>query len=111
MEKARAQLATHHDLPQRSARLHGEYSSVDRAGIIRHMVGRDINELFPKWTSPRGRRTRSSRLGDGNRFRNISFQLHRAKVLGLADWWARGRTETARAPYSDWSLQLAGKCW
>jgi len=75
----------------------GEYGSVDRAGIIRHMVGRDIHELFPKLNPPAGEVVLEVRgLGDGKRYRNISFQLHRGEVLGLGGLVGAGRTEVAR---------------
>jgi ABC-type sugar transport system ATPase subunit len=78
----------------------GEYGSIDRARIIRHMVGRDINELFPKLDPPSKDVVLEVRgLGDGKRYRNISFQLHRGEILGLGGLVGAGRTEIARGIY------------
>ncbi len=76
----------------------GEFSSVDSASIIRYMVGREIQDLYPA-RRPRGQEpvldVRS--LSDGRQYRNVSFVLHRGEILGLAGLVGAGRTAVARA--------------
>jgi ribose transport system ATP-binding protein len=75
----------------------GEYGSLDRAGIIRHMVGRDIHELFPPLDPPSNETVLEVRgLSDGRRYRDISFDLHRGEVLGFGGLVGAGRTDLAR---------------
>jgi ribose transport system ATP-binding protein len=75
----------------------GEYSSLNRGGIIRHMVGRDIHELFPTLDPPTNETVLEVRgLGDGRHYRDISFDLHRGEVLGFGGLVGAGRTDLVR---------------
>lgn len=75
--------------------------------IIRMMVGRSASELFHRDTSgKRGevalRVTGLSRQGDGRDpnaivLQDISFEVHRGEILGIAGLVGAGRTEIARA--------------
>ena len=75
----------------------GEKSSIDAAGIIRQMVGRDIHELYPPLPEP-GAETvlEVCGLARGAEYRDISFELHRGEILGLAGLVGAGRTAVAR---------------
>ncbi len=75
----------------------GEYSSLDEGGVVRHMVGHEIETLFPERVAPSQKTMLEVRgLGDGVRYRNVSFKLHRGEILGVAGLVGAGRTEMAR---------------
>jgi ABC-type sugar transport system ATPase subunit len=92
----------------------GEYRSIDPQGIIRYMVGRDIHELFPKLPDPSGEVILAvNAIARGKEYRNISFELHRGEILGLAGLVGAGRTAVARGifgldPPSEGSVLLRG---
>lgn len=75
----------------------GEKAGIDAAGIIRHMVGRDIHELYPELPAPAAETVLAVKgLACGSEYRNISFELHRGEILGLAGLVGAGRTAVAR---------------
>ena len=71
---------------------------LDRAKLIKMMVGREMNNVFPQkdgtWGAPllevRG-------LNNGPKVRDVSFTLHEGEILGFAGIVGAGRTETMRA--------------
>jgi ABC-type sugar transport system ATPase subunit len=71
-------------------------SDITKDQLITKMVGREIKTLKTGSTS------RSEILMEvkdltGDRFRDISFRLHRGEILGMAGLIGAGRTEIARA--------------
>jgi len=75
----------------------GEKRDIDANGIIRHMVGRDIKELYPPLPEPAAEIVLAVRdLACGGEYRNISFDLHRGEILGFAGLVGAGRTAVAR---------------
>jgi len=66
----------------------GRYDSIDSGGIIRHMVGREIRELYPALPAPRPDVALEARGLSGGQYRNISFDLHRGEILASPAWWA-----------------------
>jgi ribose transport system ATP-binding protein len=66
--------------------------------LVRLMVGRDLTEQFPKRKAPLGDEAlRVEHLGREGVLHDISFQLRRGEVVGLAGLMGSGRTELARA--------------
>ena len=65
--------------------------------IIRHMVGRRLDSLFPKEAAEIGEVVLSVReLGRLGAFRDVSFDLKRGEIVGLFGLVGAGRTEVAR---------------
>ncbi len=83
--------------------------------LIRHMVGRDLSEQFPKETVPRGAEMlRVENLTQGTRLKRISFTVHAGEILGIAGLVGAGRTELVRAifgadPVDEGRIFIEGK--
>lgn len=83
----------------------GRYVSTDRVSditaedVVRRMVGREITQLYPEKQSEAERTGESilsvRNLGDGKRFRDISFILRKGEILGIGGLIGSGRTEIA----------------
>ena len=73
-------------------------SDVTRDDIIRMMVGREITEMFPKEEAAIGDVIlKVENLSLPGVFHDISFELHRGEILGLAGLVGSGRTNVAEA--------------
>jgi rhamnose transport system ATP-binding protein len=91
-------------------------SEVDRSGLVRLMVGREMSAIFPKRTVARGDEALSVR-GLGCRasgIAGVSFDLRAGEILGLAGLVGSGRTELARAlfgltPADEGEIRLKGQ--
>jgi ribose transport system ATP-binding protein len=85
--------------------------------VVKMMVGRDLSSFYKKSHrfSPNAPPVLEVRdIGDGQRVRNVSFDLHPGEVLGLAGLVGAGRTEMARMlfgadPKKAGEIKLAGK--
>ena len=86
-----------------------------RDDLIRMMVGRTINNLFPKQDVRAGDVILSvENLTRTGSFRDVSFDLRRGEILGLAGLVGAGRTNVARAifgvePATGGRIQVEGR--
>jgi len=75
-----------------------EMSRTSVEEIIRHMVGREITEQYPKIEVKRGAEALSvEHLVRKGILHDISFKVHAGEVVGFAGLVGSGRTELARA--------------
>jgi rhamnose transport system ATP-binding protein len=75
----------------------GLLGDVDHDELIRLMVGRPVDQLFPKVaTEPGDVLLRLERLGRKREFEDISFTLRRGEIVGLYGLVGAGRTELAQ---------------
>jgi rhamnose transport system ATP-binding protein len=88
---------------------------VNRDDLIRMMVGRTITNLFPKQDVPAGDVVLSvENLTRAGSFQDVSFELRRGEILGLAGLVGAGRTNVARAifgvePPTGGRIQIEGR--
>jgi inositol transport system ATP-binding protein len=72
-------------------------SQLDRNTLISMMVGRELTTVFPDLESTKGSVMLSVKdLSRKNTFSNITFDVHKGEVLGIAGLMGAGRTEVAR---------------
>ncbi|GAA4863929.1 sugar ABC transporter ATP-binding protein [Saccharopolyspora rosea] len=75
-------------------------SELDEAELVRLMVGRDVDNLYPRsHASPGEVRLRVSGLSRGDRVRDVSFEVRAGEIVGLAGLVGAGRTELARSVF------------
>ncbi|MCI8525625.1 MAG: sugar ABC transporter ATP-binding protein [Oscillospiraceae bacterium] len=83
--------------------------------IISNMVGRDIQEKFPRVETLVGETVLEVRnLNAGRMVRNVSFSVRAGEIVGIAGLMGAGRTETTRAifgvdPKDSGEILLDGK--
>ena len=75
----------------------GKMADVTRDELIRLMVGRSVDQLYPKLhTTPGNELLRVEKLGREGEFADISFTLRRGEILGVYGLVGAGRTELAQ---------------
>src|SRR5436190_4059475 len=83
--------------------------------LIRMMVGRSLDELFPKQAVEAGEVVLEvNGLGVAGSFSDVSFELRRGEILGMSGLIGAGRTNVARAlfgtePATSGTIMLDGK--
>ena len=88
---------------------------VTRDDLIRMMVGRKISNLFPKQDVQAGEvALKVERLTREGAFWDVSFELRKGEILGMAGLVGAGRTNVARAifgvePSTSGAIQLNGR--
>jgi ribose transport system ATP-binding protein len=78
------------------------------------MVGRDLDQMFPKLTIPRGAETLEVRDMQTDKLKGISLTAYQGEILGIGGLVGAGRTELARAlfgadPILDGDIRIDGK--
>ena len=90
-------------------------AEVTRDDIIKMMVGREITQMFPKMTVPIGDVILSVKgLTLAGRFHDISFDLRKGEILGLAGLVGSGRSNVAETlfgvtPATSGTIAIDGK--
>jgi len=89
-------------------------SDTDRATLIKHMVGCEIGQDYPKRTAQLGGPKLEIKNFCNKKIHDCSLTLYKGEILGIAGLVGAGRTELARAifgadPISSGSLWLDGK--
>jgi rhamnose transport system ATP-binding protein len=86
-------------------------SELSHGEIVRLMVGRSLDALFPKEEAEIGDVVlRAEGLGRRGVFSGVSFELRRGEIVGLAGFVGSGRTEVARSIFGIDRLD-AGEVW
>lgn len=84
-------------------------------GIVKLMVGRDVDQLFPKGEAEIGETVlRVENLSSAGVFSNVSFEVRAGEIVGLSGLVGAGRSEVARAifgvdNYDSGSVTVNGK--
>ena len=74
------------------------FADTDLPEIISLMVGRTLNEKFPKIETPRGEKLLEvSGLSTPSGVKDVSFDLYRGEIVAFAGLVGAGRTELVRA--------------
>lgn len=74
----------------------GDVRAIDRRGLIRLMVGRELEHEYPRASLTRGEEILRVEHLSSARVTDVSLSLCRGEVLGLAGLVGAGRTELAR---------------
>ena len=69
---------------------------IDRRGLIRKMVGRELENEYPRAALERGKEILRIENLSSDRVSNVNLTLYRGEVLGLAGLVGAGRSELAR---------------
>jgi len=76
----------------------GNFADFTMSDIIARMVGRKIEDYFPRVSAKRGRKIFQVRnLNAGRMVQNINIDLYEGEIVGVAGLMGAGRTETTRA--------------
>lgn len=87
-----------------------DIEEVDRKHLITMMVGRELTESYPSRNTTIGETVLEVKDLCGNGDFDISFQLKKGEVLGLAGLVGAGRTELAKVIYGA-AKMTSGEIW
>ena len=77
-----------------------DIADVDDKMLVRHMVGREISQFFPKKKCiPGAELLRVEHLSRMGYFHDVSFTLHTGEIVGLTGLVGAGRTEVIEAVF------------
>lgn len=74
-------------------------SEIDKNGIIKKMVGREITDQFPKTPVPIGDAVLELTGFTGDRFQDVNFTLRAGEIVGFSGLVGAGRSELFRAVF------------
>ncbi len=90
-------------------------AKTDKADVIRHMVGREITELFPRHVPHHGKAALVVKdlevappEGSTRRLRGISFEVREGEVLGIGGLMGAGRSELLMHLFGAWGKRIGG---
>ncbi len=91
-----------------------EVKNIDENYIIENMVGRKLEEQFPRVIVEAGEKTLEVEGLVGEYVDGVSFSLHEGEILGVAGLMGAGRTELAKTIYgaykhSSGSIKVSGE--
>ena len=93
----------------------GSIASVTEPQLVRMMVGRPVDQIFPKRNVPIGDIILSvSNLSNATEFADVSFDLRKGEILGLYGLVGAGRTEVMQGlfgitPIARGTISLEGR--
>lgn len=93
----------------------GPVSDFTEDSIIAHMVGRSIENIYPKETVPIGEVAfEAKKLCSEGMFKNVSFNVRKGEIVGMAGLVGAGRSEVCRAifgldPLDSGEIEISGK--
>jgi rhamnose transport system ATP-binding protein len=93
----------------------GPIASVSEPQLVRMMVGRPVEQVFPKRDVPIGEVVLSVQgLSNATEYADVSFDLHRGEILGLYGLVGAGRTEAMQglfgiSPPTRGAVRLEGR--
>jgi rhamnose transport system ATP-binding protein len=92
-----------------------DLADVTTEDLIQMMVGRQLDEMFPKQASPAGEIVlQVENLTAPGKFEDVTFHLRAGEILGVAGLIGAGRTDVARAlfgvlPAASGSIKVDGR--
>lgn len=89
-------------------------SEINQDELIKYIIGRELNDMFPKLPAEIGPPVLEVRNFSGKAFQNVSFQVRAGEILGFSGLVGAGRSEIMRAvfgidPHTGGEVLIDGK--